>query len=151
MGHVKSCARCLGFAKFEEFTDFRAFEPFSQSSQNELHKLPGTCRPYNFPFSSGYREMFVSSLNIKNVQSEMLASAVFILGYLLFCIIRDGGNYAKSFAGARCQLSRFHESGITNYFLFEFLRFTQSFLLFSLYLGVSTRQIELRGDRPIES
>jgi hypothetical protein len=63
-------------SQYEAFTNFRAFETFSQSSQNAVHKLPCTCRRYNFSSRSGYRELFVGDADIKNVWSETLASVV---------------------------------------------------------------------------
>jgi hypothetical protein len=75
-GGVKFFERYISSSQFEPFTNFRAFEALSQSSQNAVHKLACTCRRYHFPSSSGYRDMFMSDINIKNVQSETLASAV---------------------------------------------------------------------------
>jgi hypothetical protein len=73
---VKFFGRYISFSLFDPFTNFRLFEALSQFSQNPVHKLRYSCPCYNFPSRSGYRDRFMSDVNITNLQSETLASAV---------------------------------------------------------------------------
>jgi hypothetical protein len=95
--------------------------------------------------------MFVSAINKNNISSETLASTVSIFGYTLFEIIQGWWDFCQIIRRRALPVVLFPRIRHYKLFFFEFFVSSRFLLLFSLYLGVSTGWIELRGYRPIES